>query len=433
MITHSIATFLTVFTLLAAASTIIYGIISTLLMQYIWENGDELEENSAPIKQEKPQYSFTAIIPARHEVNVIGDTIKAIAAISYPQALTEALIICRTDDIRTIKAATDVIRMHHLSNFRVITFSDGPINKPHALNIGLKAAEKDIVVVFDAEDQPHQEIYQIANALFKQKQADVLQAGVQLMNFTSRWYSTLNVLEYFFWFKSTLHFFAKRNAIPLGGNTVFFKRNVLKKAKGWDESCLTEDAEIGIRLSAAGAKIHVFYDHESVTKEETPLTLSGFIKQRTRWNQGFMQILLKGKWLQLPTFSQKLFALYVLMSPFIQALNFVLLPVIIYIAFVVKLPVTVVLLSFVPLYIQLFQIILYMIGFYIFLKSYKAHYPLLFIPFRILGTFYFFQILLSLSAVRALFRTLFAKNSWEKTHHANTHRAISVSPSLSFS
>jgi hypothetical protein len=114
-------------------------------------------------------------------------------------------------------------------------------------------------------------------------------------------------------------------------------------------------------------------------------------------------------------------------------MNFILLPIVIYIAFVVKLPVTIVLLSFIPLYIQFFQIILYMIGFYLFLRSYKLHYPLFFIPFRIIGTFYFFQLLLSLSAVRALCRTLIAKNGWEKTHHTNTHRTISVSPSLSFS
>jgi hypothetical protein len=40
----------------------------------------------------------------------------------------------------------------------------------------------------------------------------VVQAGVQLMNYTSRWYSTLNVLEYFFWFKSRLHYHAKYGA-----------------------------------------------------------------------------------------------------------------------------------------------------------------------------------------------------------------------------
>ncbi|HSW88676.1 MAG TPA: glycosyltransferase [Candidatus Saccharimonadales bacterium] len=433
MLNHNIALALTIFTLLVSLGTVIYGIISTLLMQYIWENGDDLEKNSLPLQQETPHYSFTALIPARHEVSVIADTIKAIAAIDYSEKLMEALIICRTDDIHTIKAANDIITRENLSNFRVITFSNGPINKPHALNFGLKAATKDIVVVFDAEDQPHPNIYQIANTLFQQKKVDVLQAGVQLMNFASRWYSTLNVLEYFFWFKSTLHFFAKRNAIPLGGNTVFFKRNILNAVKGWDESCLTEDAEIGLRLSVAGAKIHVFYDHESATREETPLTMAGFIKQRTRWNQGFMQIFLKGKWLHLPTLSQKLLALYILLSPFIQAVSFVFLPILIYIAFVIKLPVAIVLLSFIPLYIQFFQIILYMIGFYLFLRSYNLRYPLFFIPFKIVGTFYFFQLLLSVSAVRALFRTLIAKNGWEKTHHTNTHRTISVAPSLSFS
>ncbi|MBK0296621.1 DUF917 family protein, partial [Bacillus sp. S34] len=38
--------------------------------------------------------------------------------------------------------------------------------------------------------------------------ADVVQGGVQLMNFKSSWWSLRNVLEYYFWFHSRLHFHA---------------------------------------------------------------------------------------------------------------------------------------------------------------------------------------------------------------------------------
>ena len=36
--------------------------------------------------------------------------------------------------------------------------------------------------------------------------------------------------------------------VPLGGNTVFITRELLEPAGGWDQECLTEDADIGIRL-----------------------------------------------------------------------------------------------------------------------------------------------------------------------------------------
>ena len=102
----------------------------------------------------------------------------------------------------------------------------------------------------------------IINTVFKRDQVDVVQSGVQLINFRSRWFSALNVLEYFFWFKSVLHLFGRMGTILLGGNTVFFKREWLNRIGGWDADCLTEDADAGLRLSVAGAKIKIIYDEE---------------------------------------------------------------------------------------------------------------------------------------------------------------------------
>jgi len=43
------------------------------------------------------------------------------------------------------------------------------------------------------------------------------------------------------------------------------------------------------------ARIRIVYDDEFVTREETPNSIDQFIKQRTRWNQGFIQILFAGE------------------------------------------------------------------------------------------------------------------------------------------
>ena len=68
-------------------------------------------------------------------------------------------------------------------------------------------------------------------------------------------------------------------------------------------------------------RIRVIYDDGYVTREETPPTVGQFVKQRTRWNQGFLQILGKGDWLRLPTWPQRLLALYTLAFPLVQALT----------------------------------------------------------------------------------------------------------------
>lgn len=117
-----------------------------------------------------------------------------------------------------------------------------------------------------------------------------------------------------------MHYHASVGMVPLGGNTVFIQRDLLEQLGGWDERCLTEDADIGIRLSAQGVPVRVVYDDMYVTREETPPTVEQFVRQRTRWNQGFLQVLKKGDWLRLPNWRQRLLALYTLAFPLIQAL-----------------------------------------------------------------------------------------------------------------
>ena len=92
------------------------------------------------------------------------------------------------------------------------------------------------------------------------------------MNYNDRSFSALNVLEYFFWFKSRMHYHSAVGMVPLGGNTVFIRRDLLERMGGWDEHCLTEDADVGLRLSAAGVAMRVVYDGAYVTREETPPT-----------------------------------------------------------------------------------------------------------------------------------------------------------------
>ena len=395
-------------------------------MIYAWEDSERSERTKIPTAMSAPQYSFTAIIPARHEESVIAQTIQAVSAIDYPESLKETLIVCRSDDTKTIQKVEQTIATLQKTNVRLLVFSDTPVNKPHALNFALGSATKDIVTIFDAEDQPHRDIYSIINTVYKKEQVDVIQAGVQLMNFTSSWFATLNVLEYFFWFKSTLHYFAKLGIVPLGGNTVFFKRKQLETIGGWDENCLTEDADIGIRLSVRGATYKVVYSGKHATQEETPHDLASFIKQRTRWNQGFMQVLFKGEWKKLPRLSQRLLAMYVLILPELQALLFLILPFTIFVSLFFKMPAVFALFTLLPLLLLVLQLIIYTIGLYEFTKEYKLKFPV-WIPLKIFLTFLPFQLVLGFSAFRGLSRILTGNRKWEKTVHLNAHRPSFVS------
>ncbi|MGH2470734.1 MAG: glycosyltransferase, partial [Chloroflexota bacterium] len=327
-----------------------------------------------------PATSFTVLLPARHEEAVIRNTIRRIAALNYPPELVEILVIVEAGDygtLRCVREAIAEVASPLPDRLRLLTFDGPPINKPHGLNVGLAQARGQVVTIFDAEDEPHPDILQVVNTVLLREAARAVQCGVQLMNYADRWFSGLNVLEYFFWFRSRMHYQAAMQMVALGGNTVFVERAVLRQVNGWDERCLTEDADLGIRLSASGVPIRVLYDDRYVTREETPPTVGQFIRQRTRWNQGFLQVLAKGDWRRLPGARQRLLALYTLAAPLLQALMMIYIPVSLWTIIQVKTPTLIALISTLPLYMLVIQFTVNLVGLYEFAGQHELRPSLL--------------------------------------------------------
>lgn len=391
-------------------------------MLFGW-SGPESEQNiGSPKNLLSPESFFTLIIPARNEETVIKETLKCLNLIDYPKNLYEVLIICTSDDKKTIQAVNSSMADSNLENVKLILFECSSPNKPKALNIGLKNARGNTIGVFDAEDEPDSQVLKIVNSIIIKEKVDVVQSGVQLMNHTSKWFSALNVLEYYFWFKSGLHFFLRYGKVaPLGGNTVFFRKFLLEKIGGWDEFCLTEDADVGIRAAVAGAKIRVVYDDNCLTKEETPNTVKGFIKQRTRWMQGFLQIFKKSDWVDLPYLGQKMVTVYILLSPVFQTLLMIYIPFGLYVSLTHALPLWVALVSYIPFYLMVVQISVYIIGLYKFAKAHNKSFSLL-IVLQLIIHYLPYQAILAFSSLRAALREITGVNLWEKTKHLNIHR-----------
>ena len=401
----------------------IQAIFNIRLRLFIWEKPDHAWLNHAPAVYRDPCLSFTILLPARHEEHVYRETIQKVYNLNYPKELVQIIAICREDDPGTIAEARAKLDEVRDPNVQLLIFNDEPINKPHGLNLGLKVARGDVVTIFDAEDEPHPDILNIINTTMLNDDVDVVQSGVQLMNHNTRWFCFLNVLEYFFWFKSSMHFFARIGMTPLGGNTVFVRRELMNQLGGWDEFCLTEDADLGIRLSLAHARMRIIYDDEYVTREETPHTIEQFIKQRTRWNQGFIQILFKWQWLKLPKLSQRLLAFYVLVLPELQALFAILVPVAIAMIFLVKFPLWLAMFTFIPLFCFVQAVFIDLAGLHEFLKAHKRKWRWREAVILVLA-FFPYQFILGVGACRAVYRYIQGASNWEKTAHIGQHRAL---------
>jgi cellulose synthase/poly-beta-1,6-N-acetylglucosamine synthase-like glycosyltransferase len=399
----------------------VQSIFDLRLRLFIWETPEHAWLNRAPDVYLPAQLSFTILLPARHEEDVYRGTIQKVYNLNYPKELIQIIAICREDDPGTIAEAKAKIEELGDPNVQLLVFNDNPINKPHGLNLGLKVSHGDVITIFDAEDEPHPDILNIINTTMLNEEADVVQSGVQLMNHNTKWFCFLNVLEYFFWFKSSLHFFARVGMIPLGGNTVFVRRLILEHLGGWDENCLTEDAQLGLHLSLMHARVRILYDDAYVTREETPPTVQQFIKQRTRWNQGFIQVLFKKEWTHLDKLSQRLLAFYILTLPELQALFAIFLPISIIVFFVVKFPLWLAMFTSLPLYCFALTLFVEVVGLHEFIKAHKRKWKWHEALITVLA-FFPYQFLLSISALRAVFRFIQGKTNWEKTAHIGQHR-----------
>ncbi|GAA1069344.1 hypothetical protein GCM10009665_76650 [Kitasatospora nipponensis] len=386
-------------------------------MLHAWRTPETLAGTAFAAADGRCELAFSLLVPARHEQEVLAHTVERLLESTHTGY--EVLVVVGHDDPHTAEVAADLARRWP-DRVRVITDTHPVKNKPKALNTALPHCRGEVVGVFDAEDQVHPELLAHVDHAFRTSGAAVVQGGVQLINFHSSWYSLRNCLEYFFWFRSRLHLHARRGFIPLGGNTVFVRTEVLRAAGGWDQDCLAEDCDLGVRLSSRGAKVVVAYDAAMVTREETPDTLHSLLRQRTRWNQGFLQVYRKREWRRLPTRRQRLLARWTLTTPFLQAFSGVVIPIDLVLALTVKLPVSVALFSFVPAVPALATVAFEAVA----LHDFGVQYGLPVRPVHYLklvagGPLY--QVVLAGAALRAVWREHRGDSSWELTRHVGAH------------
>jgi len=387
-------------------------------MMNAWRTPDALDEDRPTAEGLPPSHSFSIIVPARHEETVLEETLHRLLESDHPAF--EVLVVVGADDLTT-RAVADRVAASNPDVVQVVLDQSWPKSKPKALNAALPRCAGAITGVFDAEDDVHPELLRRVDEYFQLTGVSIVQAGVQLMDLHSSWWAVQNVLEYYFWFRSRLHLHARQRFVPLGGNTIFIRTDVLRAANGWDPDCLAEDCELGVRLSALGHRAVVFYEPDLVTREECPPSLPAFVRQRTRWNQGYLQTLLRGFWRLLPI-RERALGFYILATPFILALAWLLVPVAILTAIVVKAPVPITLASFLPIVPILSMLAVEIVALAEFSSIYKekltVHDYL-----RLIVGLPFYQALLAFAAARAVVRELRGQRGWEKTVHFGLHLA----------
>jgi cellulose synthase/poly-beta-1,6-N-acetylglucosamine synthase-like glycosyltransferase len=391
-----------------------------------------------PVPAGREQLSFDLIVPLRDEASVIAETLHGLLRQTHPR---HRIVVSLCDDDKpTIDAVRCVVRENLHDNIqqtirdnRVTVIVDHYANptKAQQLNRALEVCMGDVIGVIDAEDDVAEDLLVHAEALLQRTGADVVQGGVQLMNLGNgprKWFQVHNVLEYFFWFTSRMAFHAHSGFVPLGGNTLFVRRALLEKAGGWPLS-ITEDCALGVRLSVEfGAKVATAYSAALSTREEAPPSIfnkraGSLFWQRDRWVRGFLAEFVAGRWLSMPTFRQKVFAGYILATPILQAISFILLPTAIIVGLLVKTPLAIAMLMFTPLIPIGITVTTQLIGLHDFCRQYGKHAS----GWHYLSLIFLtplYQMVLSGAAAVAVYKYASGDKTWYKTGRAAEHRKV---------
>lgn len=230
--------------------------------------------------------TVSLLVALYRESDIAPRLIRRLGRIDYPQELLDIVLVVEAHDSLTRAALS---RADLPPWMRVVTVPAGRIKtKPRALNYALDHCRGSIIGVYDAEDAPEPQQINRVVAHFHARGPKVacLQGILDFYNPTTNWLSRCFTVEYAVWFRMVLPGLARLGLpVPLGGTTLFFRRDALEALGGWDAHNVTEDADLGIRLARRGYQTELI---ATVTGEEANCRAYPWIRQRSRWLKGYM-------------------------------------------------------------------------------------------------------------------------------------------------
>jgi len=398
-----------------------------LRMVLTWVGGDKYfdnlvtdEEVNAIDERTLPVYSI--LLPMYHESATLPNIAQALRSLDYPLSKLDIKLILEQDDDETIETAKD-LGLEGI--FEIIRVPESfPRTKPKACNYALHFCRGELATIYDGEDAPEPDQLKKVVIAFRRapENTAVIQARLNYFNVAENWLTRMFTMEYSLWFDFYLPALdALRIPIPLGGTSNHFKMNVLREMQGWDPYNVTEDCDLGVRLTQRFYRVGVV---NSTTYEEANNSIPNWIRQRSRWLKGYMQsylvhmrapLKLYGELGHIGFWGFQFFIGGTIVSALVTPILFLM-----YILWLITQ--TMVFDPYFPsmvLYINLFNLLIAN-GFLIYLfmlSGFKRRYFDL-IPWALTVPFYW--ILQSWAGYKGLWQLIHNPFYWEKTHHGLT-------------
>ncbi|MFP4116570.1 MAG: glycosyltransferase [Candidatus Aenigmatarchaeota archaeon] len=226
------------------------------------------------------------LVPAYNEEGIIGKTIEGLMEMNYPNKEIIVVDDGSTDD--TVEVAREASGGD--DNIRILTKENG--GKPNALNYGLDYCEGELIFSLDADSVPREgAIRNMISHFEKDERVMAVVPTLKVMEPSNLW-EKAQAVEYGItsFLRKMLSFINSLNVTP---GAPMYRKEFFEEHGGFDETTVTEDQEMGLRIHEKGYKV----DHaiDSVVYTKAPDDMKGLKTQRVRWNYGKLENLAKYK------------------------------------------------------------------------------------------------------------------------------------------
>ena len=249
-----------------------------------------LVEKLEPVPGYLPMVSLQ--VPAYNEpVEVVEKTLKSLAGLNYPNF--EVLVVDNNTPKQETWRPLEEICRRLGPNFHCLHLEHWPGYKSGALNFAVTQTDPraEIIGIIDADYEVHPDFLRELVPAFADAQVAFVQTPQDYSDSTGDVFSESTYRGYKYFFEVSMPSRNERNAIIFAGTMGLIRKSVLEEIGGWDEWCITEDAEASLRILKKGYQS--LYINRSFGSGMMPINFEGLKKQRFRWCFGGIQILKK--------------------------------------------------------------------------------------------------------------------------------------------
>jgi exo-beta-1,3-glucanase (GH17 family)/cellulose synthase/poly-beta-1,6-N-acetylglucosamine synthase-like glycosyltransferase len=228
-------------------------------------------------------------VPAYNEPPaMVIETLDALARLDY--ANFEVLVIDNNTRDEAVWRPLEAHCVQLGERFRFFHVAPLAGFKAGALNFALErmAADTEIVAVIDSDYVVEAAWLRDLTPAFQDQRIAIVQSPQDYRDEGANAFKAMCYAEYRGFFHIGMITRNERNAIIQHGTMTMVRRAQLERCR-WAEWCITEDAELGLRIFEAG--YDASYVPASYGRGLMPDTFIDFKKQRFRWAYGAMQII----------------------------------------------------------------------------------------------------------------------------------------------